>query len=73
MPLSAPQVLIQGTDDDQIPPELPAQWARSARRIGSQAMVEMIQGADHFDLVDPATPAWTKILAHIKSLLAPTA
>jgi acetyl esterase/lipase len=71
LPLQCPQVLIQGTEDDQIPPELPVRWAEMSRRLGSEATVKMIDGADHFDVVDPSSGAWKTVLAQIKSLTAP--
>jgi acetyl esterase/lipase len=58
LPFHVPQVLIQGTADDQIPPELPARWAEMARRLGDTTTVNMIASADHFDVVDPESGAW---------------
>lgn len=70
LPLSAPQLLLQGTEDDQIPPDLPRQWAERSIRSGSRATVTMIPGADHFDVVDPRSSAWETVLAEVKSVLA---
>jgi acetyl esterase/lipase len=67
LPFQAPQILIQGTYDDQIPPDLPAQWAEKSRRLGSHATVKIIPGADHFDLVDPTTSSWPIVLAQVES------
>ncbi len=69
LPFQAPQILVQGTDDDQIPPELPARWARMAARLGSQATVKMVPQADHFDVVDPESRAWPVVLGQVKTLL----
>ena len=63
LPLNVPQILLQGTDDNQIPPQLPGQWADRARRIGDTVTVEMIRDADHFDVVDPQSAAWPKVRA----------
>lgn len=70
LPLSAPQILIQGTKDDQIPPELPARWAELARSRGSQATVKIVADADHFDVVDPRSRAWETVLAQVKKMIA---
>ena len=70
LPLIAPQLLIQGTEDDQIPPDLPQRWAEKSSRSGSHATIKMIPGADHFDVVDPQSSAWGTVLAGIKSVLA---
>ena len=63
LPLNTVQVLLQGGDDDQIPPQLPASWAERGRRIGENVSVEMITGADHFDVVDPQSKAWPRVRA----------
>lgn len=57
-PLGVPQILVQGTNDDQIAPELPAKWANNAKRQGDAVSVEVVPGADHFDVVDPESNAW---------------
>jgi acetyl esterase/lipase len=61
LPFHVPQFLIQGSADDQIPPELPALWAGMARRLGDTATVNMIPSADHFDVVDPESGAWRTV------------
>jgi len=61
LPLGVPQILFQGSEDDQIPPSLPDRWADNARRQGDQATVTIIPGVDHFDVVDPESKAWPVI------------
>jgi acetyl esterase/lipase len=58
LPLGVPQILVQGTEDDQIPPTLPTRWADAARRQGDPVEVHMVPGAGHFDVVDPESKAW---------------
>ena len=58
MPLGVPQVLVQGSEDDQIPPALPERWADAARRQGDAVDVHIVAGAGHFDVVDPESKAW---------------
>jgi len=69
LPLNVPQLLLQGTADDQIPSDLPRQWAEKARRQGDQVTVTMIPGADHFDIVDPESAAWPTVQAALIRLL----
>ncbi len=69
LPLNIPQVLIQGTEDDQIPADLPKRWAEKARRQGDPVTVMMIPRADHFDVVDPESKAWPEVLAAILRLV----
>ena len=70
LPFQAPQVLVQGTADDQIPPGLPLRWAEMSHRLGSSALVKMLPGMDHFDVVDPASGAWPVVLAQVQRLLS---
>jgi acetyl esterase/lipase len=65
LPLGVPEILFQGSEDDQIPPTLPERWADNARRQGDQATVTIIPGADHFDVVDPESKAWPVIRAAV--------
>jgi len=65
LPLSVPQVLIQGLEDDQIPPQLPARWAEMARRQGDTVTVTIVPLADHFDVVDPESKAWATVQAAV--------
>jgi len=58
LPLGVPQVLVQGSEDGQIAPTLPERYAANARRQGDPVTVRMIEGADHFDVVDPESKAW---------------
>jgi acetyl esterase/lipase len=58
LPLGIPQTLIQGTNDDQIPSQLPHRWANLALLQGDRVQIESVDGADHFDVVDPESKAW---------------
>jgi acetyl esterase/lipase len=69
-PLPVRQILIQGLNDDQIPPDLPLQWLKVANTDGTAASLTIIPDADHFDVVDPRSAAWPKVLAATRSLLA---
>ena len=70
LPITVPQWLLQGSEDDQIPPDLPKRWAENGHRMGDRVMVEMIQGADHFDVVDPESKAWPKVKAALLAALS---
>jgi acetyl esterase/lipase len=69
LPFGVPQILIQGTEDDQIPPGLPARWATAAGEAGDDVTVEMIAGADHMDVVDPESEAWEVVRAAVHGFL----
>lgn len=69
LPLSVPQLLIQGSADGQIPPDLPRRWAELAGRHGDAVAVAIVPGADHFDVVDPESAAWPVVKAGLLGLL----
>jgi acetyl esterase/lipase len=69
LPLGVKQVLLQGTGDGQIPPQLPGRWAGMARRQGEDVSVTMIAGADHFEIVDPASKAWVQVREEIMKMV----
>lgn len=70
LPFNIPQVLIQGSEDGQIPPTLPARWAQNAYRIGDSANVHILPHTDHFDVVDPGSSAFPAILDAARKMLA---
>jgi acetyl esterase/lipase len=69
LPLGLPQVLIQGSEDDQIPPELPGRWAELARQQGDTVTVTMIPLANHLDVVDPQSKAWATVRSAVLTML----
>ena len=69
LPITQPQWLLQGTEDDQIPPKLPDQWAQRGRRMGEHVSVDIIAGANHFDVVDPDSKAWPHVRAAVRAAL----
>jgi acetyl esterase/lipase len=42
LPFHVPQLLIQGKEDDQVPPELPSRWTENSRRPGDSVTVSII-------------------------------
>ena len=69
LPLNVPQMLLQGSLDAQIPPELPVRWTARGHRIGETVAFERIANADHFDVVDPESKAWPRVQDAVKRLL----
>ncbi len=69
LPFHVPEALVQGTEDDQIPPQLPERWVERARRMGDRVQVERVAGADHFDLVDPESAAWGRVMAVVEKMV----
>ncbi len=69
LPLHVPQMLLQGSVDGQIPPELPVRWTARGHRMGETVNFESVVDADHFDVVDPESKAWPQVRDAIKRLL----
>ncbi len=69
LPLNVPQVLLQGSVDGQIPPQLPERWTARGHRMGETVAFERIADADHFDVVDPESKAWPQVRDAIRRLL----
>jgi pimeloyl-ACP methyl ester carboxylesterase len=77
MQLSIPQAsqyLIHGGADDVVPPALSRDYvAAKQKRAGKEkedARLVEIPGAGHFDVIDPHSPAWTRVEQTIVQLLS---
>jgi acetyl esterase/lipase len=71
VPLGLPQRLVCGALDRLVPNELSSRYAETARRAGDVVTLEVVDGAGHFELVDPRGPAWPKVRDAVLSLLSP--
>jgi acetyl esterase/lipase len=69
LPFHIPQILIQGDEDDQIPPELPDRWVDLARHHGDVATAHLLPGADHFDVANAESRAWPVVLDAVRKLI----
>lgn len=55
-----PVLLAHGTEDDRVPFD----YSRSFARATGAELLEL-EGAGHFELIDPRTPEWARILDHL--------
>jgi acetyl esterase/lipase len=67
LPLGVPQLLVHGTEDDRVPIEHARAYARLA---GDEARMLELEGADHFDPIDPRYAGWQAIPAAMRGLAA---
>jgi acetyl esterase/lipase len=58
--------LVQGAEDEIVPPVV----CESYRRAHPLAQVQIVPRAGHFALIDPLSPVWTTVLAHLSGLAA---
>ena len=55
LPLDIPQKLFHGTNDDDVPFEISQRYVQAAQFRGDDAELIALQGAGHYDVVDPGT------------------
>ncbi len=65
LPLGVPQVLIHGTEDEDVPLELSERHAAVARASNDRARLIAFPNTGHFEIIDPATSQWQTILQAI--------
>jgi acetyl esterase/lipase len=70
LPLGVPQLLVHGSADETVPPEQSRAYAEAARSAGDEVELVEVEGADHFDVVDPTHPAWEAVVERLPRLLA---
>jgi acetyl esterase/lipase len=68
LPPRVPVRLVNGADDDTVPPEVAHAYVRRASAAGSDVVEQVVPGADHFAVIDPTTPAFEFVLAAVRSL-----
>lgn len=62
LPLGLDTTLVQGTLDNIVPPELAEHYRDDARDAGDHHVhLKKINGANHFDVIDPTSSAWRKV------------
>ncbi len=61
LPIRAPQLMIHGTEDDIVPVELSDRFAAASKNCETLRL----DGADHFDIVDPRSPYWPAVIEEL--------
>jgi acetyl esterase/lipase len=70
LPLGVPAVLVTAEHDPIVPPVQAASYAAAAATAGDRVELRAVAGAGHFELVDPAHPAFEVLRAAVLELLA---
>ena len=68
LPLGLPQILIHGTNDGPVPFQLSADYVRAAQAAGDSATLIALEGAHHFEVIDPASAEWAAVEQAVVSL-----
>jgi pimeloyl-ACP methyl ester carboxylesterase len=66
LPLDVPQILIHGTADDSVPYEMSERYVAAA---APDAELITLDGAGHFEPIDPLSAEWPAVKAAIERLL----
>lgn len=69
VPLGLRQVLVIGGLDPIVPAQQARAYAAAARRAGDELEIREVEGAGHFELVDPKHPAFEVVRAAVLELL----
>jgi acetyl esterase/lipase len=69
LPLGVHQVLVHGTEDPSVPPDFAREYVDAA---GGEAELVELEGAGHFEPVDPQSREWPEVLALLERLLGAT-
>jgi acetyl esterase/lipase len=69
IPLGARQVFVHGTDDDQVPYWLAPAFVDAACEAGDEAELVTLDGAGHFDMIDPQSKHWPRLVDAVRTLV----
>lgn len=69
LPLGVKQKIIQGEADNIIPMAMATEYVEAAKKKNDPAELIALKDADHFQLVDPKSTAWTTVREAVLSLL----
>ena len=69
LPLDVKQTLIHGALDGIVPPAIGLRYQARAKEMGERVELITLEGAGHFELVAPWTPAGKTVVAKILEAL----
>lgn len=58
LPAGVPVICVHGEADDTVPIRQSERYVAAARAAGDRARLVRLPGAGHFEVIDPADPAW---------------
>jgi dipeptidyl aminopeptidase/acylaminoacyl peptidase len=70
LPLGVRQVLVHGTEDENVPFEISRAYYKAALSKGDDCELITLQGAGHFEVIDPSTREWQQVAGAVKKALA---
>ena len=68
LPPKVPVRLVNGADDDTVPLGVADDYVAKARAAGGDVTEQVVEGADHFAVIDPTSAAFRQVLTTVRSL-----
>jgi acetyl esterase/lipase len=69
LPIGVDQVVVHGLGDEIVPVDQSTVYASRAKEAGDDVVVITVEGADHFDVIDPDHRAWKRTAKEIANKL----
>lgn len=69
LPLGVPQALVHGDADTVVPLSMSQRYARAAVDAGDDAVVDVVPGAGHRDVLSAASATWAAVVTHLERWL----
>ncbi len=71
LPTGSSLIIVHGALDAVVPRTQSDSYYAAATAAGDKADLLVIDGADHFDVIDPASYAWNRVAQRLEALLPP--
>lgn len=68
LPLPCPVRLVHGSADDRVPSVMSRDYVARAHGAGADVSLEEVPGGGHFDVIDPLSLAWPRVLDAFREL-----
>jgi acetyl esterase/lipase len=65
LPTGTRQVLVHGTDDDNVPVSQSEKFVERAEQLGEQSTLVKLDGVGHFELIDPESETWSNVVGPV--------
>ncbi|MFW5418640.1 alpha/beta fold hydrolase [Nocardiopsis sp. CNT-189] len=66
-PFGLPQLVLHGDRDQRVPLQQSLAYTEAARAAGDPVELQVLDGVDHFAVIDPAGPAWARARAWMEA------
>ncbi|WP_327590862.1 alpha/beta fold hydrolase [Nonomuraea sp. NBC_00507] len=70
LPSGSAALVVHGTDDDRVPPELSRRYAEAAHQAGDPCQLLELEDVGHFEVIDPRTATWSTIVQGFEAMVA---